>query len=82
LAREVLVRYGDRKEVQSELIANFASEGWSGEASLHYINKRQFLLNFQKDETDPNVNNWIDLYVKDIEWHIKREKVNEERQDF
>ncbi|MDB5181164.1 MAG: hypothetical protein JWO54_927 [Candidatus Saccharibacteria bacterium] len=82
LARELLVRYGTREDVRNSLMANFGSEGWSGPASLHYMRKKQYLIEFQKKETDPNVNRWIDDYVKSIDEQIKREKIDEERRDF
>jgi len=64
------------------LIANFSTEGWSGPASAHYQEKKQWLLDFKKEETDTNVKLWIDEYVKDLQWQIDHAKVREEREAF
>jgi len=55
LARELLVRYGERKDVRDNLSANFSTEGWTGPASEHYKQKKRLLMNFKNDETDVNV---------------------------
>ena len=82
LAREVLIRYGADSSVRNNLIANFSTEGWSGPASAHYQEKKQWLLDFKKEETDTNVKLWIDEYVKDLQWQIDHAKVREEREAF
>lgn len=79
LAREVLVRYGKRADVRNNLMANFSTEGWSGPESLHYQAKRQELLEFKKDETEPNVKRWIDEYVASLDRQIERARIQEER---
>lgn len=81
-ARELLVRYGQEEDVRSALRSNFITEGWSGSASSHYIQKRQGLLDFKEDETDPNVILWIDEFVEGLTAQIKQEKIREERSDF
>ncbi|MCL5986949.1 MAG: hypothetical protein M1371_10380 [Actinobacteria bacterium] len=81
-ARDVLIRYGDRKDVRNELMANFSTEGWSGPGSLHYQKKKEDLLKFKENEDDENVKHWIDEYVKSIDEDIKREKIEEERRGF
>lgn len=82
LAREVLVRYGDRKDVKNELTANFSTEGWTGPESSHLEGKKQFLLKFKADETNKNVRRWIDEYVSIIDKEIERAHVREEREEF
>ena len=82
LAREVLVRYGSRKDVRRNLMANFSTEGWAGPASLHYETKKQQLLDFKKDEDNPNVKLWIDEYVASLDRQIERERIREEREDW
>jgi len=81
-AREVLIRYGDRKDVRNELIANFSTEGWSGPASLHYQKKKDKLLKLKEGEDNENVKHWIDEYVRSIDEDIKRAKIKEERRGF
>jgi len=82
LAREVLARYGRRKDVRTELMANFASEGWSGPASLHYAERKRELLEFRKGETNENVRRWIDDYVGVLEREIEASRIREEREEF
>jgi len=81
-ARELLVRYGQYEDVRSALRSNFITEGWSGSASSHYIQKRQGLLDFKDGETDPNVILWIDEFVEGLTAQIKQEKIREERSNF
>jgi hypothetical protein len=82
LAREVLVRYGARKDVRSNLMNNFSSEGWTGPASLHYQQKKQQLLDFKKEEDNENVKRWIDEYVSILNQEIEQAKIEEERRGF
>jgi hypothetical protein len=81
-AREILIRYGGRDDVRRNLMANFSSEGWTGPQSLHYQNKKQWLLNFRKDEDNENVKRWIDEYVARIDKQIEHAKIEEERDDY
>jgi len=80
IAREVLVRYGNREDVRRNVMANFSSEGWSGPESAHLEAKKRKLLEFKKDETDPNVRRWIDEYVARIDRRIQQAKIQEERE--
>lgn len=82
LAREVLVKYGEREDVRDNLMANFSTEGWTGPASLHYQKKKQQLLDFKEEEDNDNVKRWIDDYVVVLDQHIEREKIEEERRGF
>jgi hypothetical protein len=79
LAREVLIRYGVRDDVRSSLRANFSTEGWSGPASLHYQEKKDWLLAFKKDEDNENVKRWIDEYVSVLSREVEQARVEEER---
>jgi hypothetical protein len=47
---------------------------------LHYGVKKEELLNFKKDETDPNVKRWIDEYVAALERQIEHARIEEERE--
>jgi len=80
-ARELLIRYGIRKDVRDNLEANFSSEGWSGPASLHYQQKKDKLLGYRKEERNENVIRWIDDYIDDLNKQIERAKIEEERRD-
>jgi hypothetical protein len=72
LARELLVRYGDRDDVRRNLIANFQTEGWMGNMSDHYAKKRANLLGILEHETNRNVQLWLedfsDSLQKSLEW--------------
>jgi hypothetical protein len=83
LAREVLVRYGTRDDVRMNLIKNFFSAGGGiGPISLHYQEKKQQLLDFEKMEDDENVKRWIVEYISTLDQIIERVKVEEERRGF
>ena len=79
LARELLVRFGDREDVRRNLLANFFSEGWSGPMSDHLEGKKATLLQFRVTETDRNVLRWIDEYVEDLDARISQALISEER---
>ena len=51
LARELLIQYGDKEEVQAALRGNFGSEGWSGKASAYFRAKRDKLRLWLAGET-------------------------------
>jgi len=80
LARELLVKYGNREDVRRNFSANYFSEGWTGPGSIHYMNKKKELLEFRKNETNKSVIKWINEYLEELEWHIRREKIEEERE--
>ncbi len=80
LAREILVRYGQEDSVQSNMLANFHTEGFSGIASEHYQSKKDKILRYKETEDDENVKRWIDMYVDSLDSDIRREKLNEERE--
>ena len=79
LAREVLVRYGEREEVRSGLRSNYLTEGWHGPGSLHYKEKQQKLLRLKEGEDNENVKRWIDEFVNGLEDAIEHETIDEER---
>ena len=80
LAREVLVRYGNRKDVRGELRANYSTEGWSGPASLHYQAKKLTLLQLKDLETNDNVKQWLDEYISILDGDVKQAQIEEERE--
>ncbi len=82
LAREVLVRYGDRKEVKNELMANFSTEGWTGPESSHLQGKKDYLLKFKAGEPNKDVQRWIEEYVAIIDKEIERARIREEREAY
>lgn len=82
LAREVLIRYGDREDVRRNLHANFFSEGWSGPASLHHKKQLDKILPFRDTETNQNVIRWLDEYIEQRKQAIEQARTEEERGDF
>ncbi len=60
LTRAFLVRYGNKPEVRSSLIANYLTEGWAGPASSHYSAKKERLLSFRREEDNEFVKRFID----------------------
>ncbi len=82
LAREVLIRYGNREDVRRNFSANYSSEGWSGADSLHCENKKKHLSALKKAETNYNVITWIDEYIAELDSRIERANVQEERRGY
>ena len=84
LARDLLVRYGDREAVRANLRADYAIEVSLGPESLHLDRKKQELLRIREaevsGENNINVKQWLDKYVAELEEDIKRAKVREERE--
>lgn len=81
-ARQILIRYGEREDVRTNLITNFSSEGWTGPESLHLDKRRRQLLAFREGEDDPNVKRWIDEYVSVLQRRIEQAKIMEERRGY
>ena len=86
LARDLLVRYGDREAVRTNLRANYAIEVSWGPESLHLDRKKQELLRIREAEVNAennaNVKQWVDRYVAELEQDIEYAKIREERQKF
>jgi hypothetical protein len=79
-SRDILVRYGDRKDVRSNLHSNFATESWSGPASAHYDARKRSLEAIREEETEPNVRRWLDEAIDSVARRIEQERIWEERQ--
>ncbi len=77
-ARELLCRYGDRKEVKGRLSANFWSEGWSGPESQHYMKRVGELESFKSQESNQNVIDWVNSFIYGLQENIKRARIEEE----
>ena len=79
LAREVLVRYGDREDVLRNFSSNYATEVWMGSGSDHHRTSRASLLSLRQSETDHNVLRWIASYVSELDYRIEQAEISEER---
>src|ERR1700730_5378355 len=81
VAQETLNRYGDRDDVQRNLIANFSSEGWTGPESEHYRSKKEKLENLLEAEVEPRVREWLHLYVGYLRKSVEQARMEEEREN-
>ena len=79
LARATLVRYEERDDVHRHLRANYSTESWTGDRSLHFEQKKEKLLRIRETESDANVKRWIDEYVAELGERIEHAKISEER---
>ncbi|TAK23119.1 MAG: hypothetical protein EPO26_09740 [Chloroflexota bacterium] len=80
LARDVLIRYGNGEDVRRALMANFGTETWWGPESEHFRAKRESLLEFARQESEPAVRRWIDEYVVGLAFEVERARREEERE--
>ena len=80
LVRAFLIRYGQREDVRRNLSANYSTEGWKGELSLHLETKREKLIDIKALENNANVKRWLDGYIDDLEADIAHAKIEEERE--
>ena len=80
LARELLVRYGERDEVRSGMRSNYLTEVWWGSTSLHYKEKQEQLVRLKEGEDNENVKQWIGEFVEVLEKAIEDAKIGEERE--
>jgi hypothetical protein len=82
ISRELLIRYGKRRDLRRTLASNFLTEGWAGPASAHYAQKRSQLLKLKDTESSEFVRLFIDEMVEILSSYIERAEVDEERQRY
>jgi hypothetical protein len=80
ISRELLIRYGDRDDVQQNLMANYSSEGWMGSESEHQRGKKKALERLLDVEPEPRVREWLNLYIGSLRRSIDRAHMREERE--
>jgi hypothetical protein len=80
VARELLIRYGEREDVRNNLQANFGTDMWWGNASDHFKSKKQWLMDYRPKEDHPNVLRWIDEYIEQLNAEIEWASIHEERE--
>lgn len=80
LARDILVKYGDREDVRNTLISNYSTEGFWGLASLHYEERLKKLVDIQNSDNNEKVNRWINEFISFLEDQIEQAKIREERE--
>ena len=82
LARDLLAKYGDREDVQSNFAANYGTGGFSGPESAHIKSVINSLNEFKKSEIHPNVLGWIEMYIESLRGYIKQAEMREEYEGF
>jgi hypothetical protein len=82
IAREMLIRYGQRVDVRQAFSANYFTGSWWGPVSHHYEAIKYSLLDFRKEEVNEHVKLWIDEYVEELDNFIEQGKLQEERDGF
>ncbi len=82
VAREVLIRYGERDDVRQAFSANYFSGVWWGPESMHYEEVKRTLLELKEEEEDDNVRLWVDEYVAELDNYIYAAKIREERDAY
>jgi hypothetical protein len=80
IARQLLVRYGDRDDVRSVLSGNFMSRGWWGNESEQFATLRRGLDNIKQNERNPYVRRWLDDMVAYLTKSIDLALAQEERE--
>ena len=79
----ILNKYGDMKEVQNALMANFGTEGWSGPESLHYAQKLERVKRFAElNKTSLNIQNWTGKVIKGLDDRVQQARMEEERRGY
>ena len=81
MARETLVRYGNRDDVRNELLANYWSGGWTGPESLHWEQVKAEILSLRREEDNANVLLWMEDFVASLDRDIKTSRAREERRN-
>lgn len=80
VARELLIRYGDREDVRANLRANFFAGMWWGRASEHFKSKKDWLMDYKSKEDHPRVLLWIEEYIGMLDEQIEVATISEERE--
>jgi hypothetical protein len=82
LARELLIRYGNREDVRNNFAANYSSDVFWGSLREKFEKRKERLLKIKEREENVNIIKWIEEYVSALDRDIEREKIREERGDF
>ncbi len=78
LIREVLCRFGDSDKVQSAIMSNFFTGGWTGPSSVHFATEKEILQQLKSTETNPNALRWLNEAIHLTERQVERSKIEEE----
>ncbi len=81
IARELLIRYGDREDVRNNLYANFGSTGIiTGNMSNYYQNRLEEFIEIKAQEDHPNVVRWLDEHIQGLQYCLEQSRISEERE--
>ncbi len=82
LARQILIRYGDDKEVWRALYGNLVAGSWTGSASAHYAGIRERVQAWAEDDPDHNVRKWAEWAVRGLQEEVEMHKLREEERGW
>ena len=82
LFRELLIRFGDRRDIRDAVSANFFTGSWSGSTSGHYRRQRDELLQLQRQESNPHVLLWLRETVESLARFIEEATIEEEARGY
>jgi hypothetical protein len=82
IARALLMRYGEAKDVRDNFSANYFSGMWTGPQTQHVLSTKNRLLELRAKETNENVKLWLDEYLDGLEKDFERAQLQEERRGF
>lgn len=81
-ARNILIKYGSRKDIRNILMSRMSTEIWSGPMSEHYLKKKEEFIRLKETEDNENVNIFINEYIDYLHQKIEWAKNLEERENF
>lgn len=81
LAIKILERYGNLPEVESNLVVNMGSRGWSG-SLVPYLEADLQGLNKLSKHPNPNVTSWVRKQMSYIKKQIEQENERDEEERF
>ncbi|MDQ3750220.1 MAG: hypothetical protein M3367_14590 [Acidobacteriota bacterium] len=80
VARELLIRYGDREDVRNNLYANFGTTGViTGNMSEYYQRRLDEFNEYRKKEDNPRILQWLDDYIEQLKLNVEQSRIREER---
>lgn len=77
----IIENFGSNEYVTSELHANFGSRGWTGSLVPYLEADKEDLTPLLKYE-NPNVSNWVNELIQDINKRIEEESQKDEERNF
>ena len=82
LTRELITLYGHFKGVLNGISAIFGSGGWTGPTSVYLRGRRDIFRSWLAADFSPEVTQWIESEIDDLDRDISRAEIEEERSRF